>query len=186
MPDLTPLIETKFSIPPARPNLVVRARLNGLLEAGARLPLLLVSAPPGFGKTTLVAAWLHGHLHEAACGWLSLDEADNQPVTFWRYLAAAVQHTQPGLGETAQAMLASSQPPALETVATMLINELAALRTPLILVMDDYHIIRSKEIHASLNFLLDHLPNNVHLALLSREDPPLGLAPRRPAAFCRT
>ena len=179
MPDLTPLIETKFSIPPARPNLVVRARLNGLLEAGARLPLLLVSAPPGFGKTTLVAAWLHGHLHEAACGWLSLDEADNQPVTFWRYLAAAVQHTQPGLGETAQAMLASSQSPALETVATMLINELAALRTPLILVMDDYHIIRSKEIHASLNFLLDHLPNNVHLALLSREDPPLGLARRR-------
>jgi LuxR family maltose regulon positive regulatory protein len=179
MPDLTPLIETKFSIPPARPDLVVRARLNGLLEAGARQPLLLVSAPPGFGKTTLVAAWLHGHQPEATCGWLSLDEADNQPVTFWRYLAAAIQHTQPGLGETAQAMLASSQPPALETVATTLINELAALRTPLILVLDDYHVIRSKEIHASLNFLLDHLPNNVHLALLSREDPPLGLARRR-------
>jgi len=186
MPDLIPLIETKFNIPPARPDQVVRERLNALLEAGARLPLLLVSAPPGFGKTTLVAAWLHNRQQEAVCGWLSLDEADNQPVTFWRYLAAAVQHALPGLGETALAMLAestagmsTSQPPALETVATVLINELAALRTPLILVMDDYHAIHSKEIHSSLNFLLDHLPNNVHLALLSREDPPLGLARRR-------
>ncbi len=179
MPDLTPLIETKFSIPPARPELVVRARLYSLLEAGTRLPLLLVSAPPGFGKTTLVAAWLHGHPQAVDCGWLSLDEADNQPVTFWRYLTAALQHARPGLGETAQAMLASSQPPPLETVATVLINELAGSPAPLILVMDDYHVIRSKDIHASLNFLLDHLPNNVHLSLLSREDPPLGLARRR-------
>jgi LuxR family maltose regulon positive regulatory protein len=180
MPDLTPLIETKFSIPPARPELVVRARLYSLLEAGTRLPLLLVSAPPGFGKTTLVAAWLHGHPQAVDCGWLSLDEADNQPITFWRYLTAALQHARPGLGETAQAMLASSQPPPLETVAAVLINELAGSpQRPLILVMDDYHVIRSKDIHASLNFLLDHLPNNVHLALLSREDPPLGLARRR-------
>ena len=180
MPDLTPLIETKFSIPPARPELVVRARLYSLLEAGTRLPLLLVSAPPGFGKTTLVAAWLHSRPQPVDCGWLSLDEADNQPVTFWRYLAAALQHARPGLGETAQAMLASSQPPALETVATVLINELAGSpQEPLILVLDDYHVIRSKDIHASLNFLLDHLPNNLHLVLLSREDPPLGLARRR-------
>ncbi len=179
MPDLTPLIETKFSIPPARPELVVRARLYSLLEAGTRLPLLLVSAPPGFGKTTLVAAWLHSRPQPVDCGWLALDEADNQPVTFWRYLTAALQHARPGLGETAQAMLASSQPPALETVATVLINELAGSPAPLILVMDDYHVIRSKDIHASLNFLLDHLPHNVHLVLLSREDPPLGLARRR-------
>jgi LuxR family transcriptional regulator, maltose regulon positive regulatory protein len=179
MPDLTPLIETKFSIPSARPDLVVRARLYSLLETGARLPLLLISAPPGFGKTTLVAAWLHSHRQPVDCGWLSLDEADNQPITFWRYLTAALQHARPGLGETAQAMLASSQPPSLETVATVLINELAGSPTPLILVMDDYHVIRSKDIHASLNFLLDHLPNNVHLLLLSREDPPLGLARRR-------
>jgi len=186
MPDLTPLIGTKFSVPPARPDLVVRARLNGQLDTGARLPLLLVSAPPGFGKTTLVASWLHGYRHAAACGWLSLDESDNQPVTFWRYLTAALQHARPGLGETAQAMLAeitasmaSSQPPSLETVAAVLINELAGCPTPLILVIDDYHVIRSKEIHATLNLLLDHLPNNVHLVLLSREDPPLGLARRR-------
>jgi LuxR family transcriptional regulator, maltose regulon positive regulatory protein len=179
MPDLTPLIETKFSIPPARAELVVRARLYSMLETGARLPLLLVSAPPGFGKTTLVAAWLHSHPQPVDCGWLSLDEADNQPVTFWRYLTAALQHARPALGETAQAMLASSQPPSLEAVATALINELAASSAPLILVMDDYHVIRSKEIHASLNFLLDHLPNNLHLVLLSREDPPLGLARRR-------
>ena len=179
MPDPTPLIETKFSIPPARPDLVVRARLNSLLAAGVRLPLLLVSAPPGFGKTTLVAAWLQGHPQPADCGWLSLDESDNQPGTFWRYLIAALQHARLGLGETAQAMLASSQPPSLETVATVLINELAGSPASLILVMDDYHVIRSKEIHASLNFLLDHLPHNVHLVLLSREDPPLGLARRR-------
>ena len=157
-----------------------------LLEAGARLPLLLISAPPGFGKTTLVAAWLHGRPQPVDCGWLSLDEADNQPVTFWRYLTAALQHARPGLGETAQSMLAaisasmdSSHPPSLETVATVLINELASNPAPLNLVIDDYHVIRSKEIHASLNFLLDHLPHNAHLVLLSREDPPLGLARRR-------
>jgi MFS family permease len=100
MPDLTPLIETKFNIPPARPDLVVRARLHSLLEAGTRLPLLLVSAPPGFGKTTLVAAWLQSQT--TARAWLSLDEADNQPVTFWRYLAAAVLFA---LGNSSDAFL---------------------------------------------------------------------------------
>lgn len=173
-----PLIATKFHIPPARTDVVPRPRLRTMLEAGSRGALTLVSAPPGFGKSTLVADWIHSR-EEAHPAWLSLDESDDQPAIFWRYFIAALQRLRAGLGETAQAMLTAPQPPEIETILATLINELAAMNERFTLVIDDYHLIQSPDIHNNLNFFLDHQPANFHLMLLTREDPPLNLARRR-------
>lgn len=177
MPE-TPLIATKFYIPPAHPDLVARLRLRTLLNNGARLPLTLISAPPGFGKTTVVSDWVQsqGKSHLA---WLSLEEADNQLPIFWRYFISALQRLQPGLGSVILQTLGESALPAIEVVLATMINELAVLTVPLTLVLDDYHLIQSADIHASLNFFLDHQPETFHLILLTREDPPLALARRR-------
>jgi LuxR family maltose regulon positive regulatory protein len=189
-----PLIATKFHIPPARTDFVARPRLRAILEAGACGALTLVSAPPGFGKSSLVSEWVNDLNLDAAneskienhkskiqnpIAWLSLDESDNQPVIFWRYFVAALQRLHAELGETAQTMLTAPQPPELETILATLINDLAAMDEPLTLVIDDYHLIQSPDIHNSLNFFLDHQPANFHLMLLTREDPPLNLARRR-------
>ncbi len=178
IPDL--LITTKLSIPPAREDCVPRARLHDLLDAAATRPLTLVSAPPGFGKTTLAANWAHTR-PRTQMAWLALDESDNQLLRFWRYFVAALQQRHPDLGRTTQAMLTAPAPPdgALEPVLVTLINELHALDAPLLLVLDDYHFIQSLNIHHSLNFWLDHQPASFHLLALTREDPPLALARRR-------
>ena len=112
-----------------------------------------------------------------AVAWLSLDETDGQPMVFWRYILAALLRVRPAFGEPAQAMLAAPTP-AIETILAALINDLATLGTPLLLILDDYHLIQSAEIHRGLGFLLDHLPTAVHLLVLSAA-PPLGLARRR-------
>lgn len=173
-----PLIATKFHIPPARTDFIARPRLRAMLDTGAGGALTLISAPPGFGKSTLVADWIHSRVasHPA---WLSLDESDNQPVIFWRYFVAALQRPHAELGETAQTMLSAAQPPEIETILATLINDLAAMNEQLALVIDDYHLVQSPDIHNSLNFFLDHQPVNFHLMLLTREDPPLNLARRR-------
>jgi len=174
----SPLIATKFHIPPARTDFIARPRLRAMLETGSHGALTLVSAPPGFGKSTLIADWVHSRT-EAQPAWLSLDESDDQPALFWRYFIAALQGPCAGLGETAQTMLTAPQSPELETILATLINELAAADKPLTLVIDDYHLIQSPDIHNGLNFFLDHQPANFHLMLLTREDPPLNLARRR-------
>jgi len=190
MPDSNPLIATKFHIPPLRKDLVLRPRLQALLEDGVHLPLTLISAPPGFGKTMLVAQWLQSQTAwqtqtdpnlpgSLRIGWLSLDEADNQPAVFWRYVTGALQHNQPGLAETTQIMLTMPAPPTMETILATLINEIENFNQPFLLVLDDYHLIQTSDIHNSLKFFLDHQPDNLHLIILTREDPPLGLARRR-------
>lgn len=181
MPDIDPLIATRFIIPPVHADLVWRSDLNRLLDKGADLPLTLVSAPPGFGKTTLTAAWLKNKKAAGGttCCWLSLHSSDNLPVTFWRYFTAVLQNAIPEFGAKILALLVASTPPPIETIVAYLINELAALSQPLILVLDDYHVVHLKSIHTSLNLLLDHLPENVHLILVTREDPQLSLARRR-------
>ena len=160
-----------------------RHRLITLLENGARLPLTLISAPPGFGKTMLAADWLlnlvQANSNAPLVGWLSLDESDNHPTVFWRYFVAALQRAHGELGDTAQSMLSAPRPPDLETMIVALINDITKLSAPFVLVLDDYHLIQSDAIHAGLNFLLDHQPQNFHLMLLTREDPPLALARRR-------
>ncbi len=177
MPD-SPLIATKFYIQPAQPDLVQRPRLRSLLDRGAQQPLTLVSAPPGFGKTLLVTDWIQSR-NKTKIAWLSLDEADNQPATFWRYFITALQSVQPGIGAAAQQLLSAPVPAIVENALATLINELAGLDHPILLALDDYHLIQSSEIHTALNFLLDHQPATFHLMILTREDPPLALARRR-------
>ncbi|HEY3340963.1 MAG TPA: LuxR family transcriptional regulator, partial [Anaerolineae bacterium] len=123
-------------------------------------PLTLVCAPAGFGKSTLVVEWLTGFIQSAQqpgadtprSAWLSLDPADNDPVRFWLYMLAALQTVEPEIGFTCQAMLQSPHPPPLEAMVTALVNELAKLHQPLIMVLDDYHAIKSNPIHQSLSF----------------------------------
>ncbi len=171
------LITTKLYAPPPRPDWVARPRLMARLDESQGLPLTLVSAPPGFGKTALVCDWLARRAPAAA--WLSLEAADDDPRRFWRYVLAALQTARPALGQAVLTMLAAPEAAPLEAVAAALVNDLAADPQPLTLVLDDYHQITAEPLHASLNFVLDHAPGSLHLILITREDPPLALARRR-------
>ncbi len=172
----TPLIETKLHVPHRRRGLVTRSRLRSRLDRGREATLTLVSAPAGFGKTTLLTDWLAA---EAAAGrataWLSLDQRDNDPALFWTYLVTALQTAAPDVGAGALALLHSPQS-TLEAVVATLINDLDAIADEVVLVLDDYHVIDAPEVHESMGFLLDHLPRQVHLVIASRADPPLPLA----------
>jgi len=169
-----PLLTTKLCLPPARPNLVTRPRLIERLNEGLARPLTLISAPAGFGKTTLVTEWLHSAARPFT--WLSLDEGDNDSARFLAYFVAALQKIDPAIGQAARAMLQAPQPPPPEALLTSLINDIAAAPQPFVLVLDDYHLIHTLPIHRQLAFLLEHQPPSMHLAIVSREDPPLPLA----------
>ncbi|MCA9905349.1 MAG: AAA family ATPase, partial [Anaerolineae bacterium] len=175
----TPILATKLYIPPPRPNVVLRPHLLERLNKGLRQnqgfgrKLTLISAPAGFGKTTLVSAWVAGFERPAA--WLSLDEGDNDPARFFSYVVAAIQMQRPNFASALLAALQSATPPAPLAAAQALINPLANAAAPLILVLDDYHLIDNHALHDALAFLLDHLPTGVTLVLLSRADPPLPL-----------
>lgn len=168
-----PILTTKLYIPPPRPNLVPRPRLIERLRQGLYRKLTLVSAPAGFGKTTLVTDWLH-HLERPAA-WLSLDEGDNNTLRFLSYVIAALQRIEPALGKTTQSLLQDPQNFSQETVVTSLINEIAGVETSFVFVLDDYHVIETPAIDEALGFLLDHLPPQVHLVIVSRVDPSLPL-----------
>ena len=170
----TSLLTTKLYIPPVRPELVPRPRLIERLNEGMTRKLILVSAPAGFGKTTLVTEWLSSAEHPFT--WLSLDENDNDPARFTVYLLAALQKIDPSIGQAAQAMLQAPQPPPPESLLTTLINDIAVTPHPFVLVLDDYHLIHALTIHQQLAFLLEHQPPQMHLVVATREDPPLPLA----------
>ena len=136
-------------------------------------PLTLVSAPTGYGKTTLVAAWLHQH--ERPFAWLSLDEHDNDPARFLIHLIAALQKVNDAIGQTTQAILASPQQTAVATLLTPLINDLANNPFPFTIVLDDCHLLHAAQVYDYLAFLLDHQPAQMHLLLSTRSDPPLPL-----------
>jgi ATP/maltotriose-dependent transcriptional regulator MalT len=175
----TPLLTTKLYAPPPHARLGARPQLwQRLAEGQAQTaPFLLICAPAGFGKTTLVLEWLRRIQQPFA--WLSLEAGDDDATRFWRYVIAALQTVASAVGTASQSLLDTPQPPALEAIVTLLINDIAAQAAPLTLVLDDYHWIRSVAIHASLNFLLDHRPPQLRLILTTREDPPLALARRR-------
>jgi LuxR family maltose regulon positive regulatory protein len=171
-----PLLATKLFIPPRRPSdsVVDRSRLADRLNATNGQRLTLISAPAGFGKTTLVSEWIP--YSERCVPWLSLDANDNDPPRFWTYLIAAVQMLRPDLGANALALLEAPQPPPIETVLTLFLNDIAAFPDRFVLVLDDYHLIETPAIHSALTFLLDHLPPQMHVMITSRSDPPLPLA----------
>lgn len=166
-----PLLRTKFFIPQAPATLVRRLRLTSRLPA--RHALTLVSAPAGWGKTTLLSEWVAAQRLSVA--WLSLDEGDNDATRFLSYLIGTLREQFPGLGASALATLQA--PPLLEpeAVLTPLINDIAALRAPCVLVIDDYHLIEAPPVHAALSFLVEHLPPHLRLVVLTRIDPPLPL-----------
>jgi LuxR family maltose regulon positive regulatory protein len=178
------LLATKLFIPPTRPNIVPRPRLIDQLNAYAYpgCKLILISAPAGFGKTTLVGEWvqvLSKAVPPIAIAWLSLDEGDNDPARFLAYFIAALNQAQgveASIGKGSLSMLQSPQPPPTEAVLTPLINEIAAIPDRIILVLDDYHAIESTQVDDILTFLVEYLPPQMHLVIASREDPHLPLS----------
>ena len=189
------LLQTKLYVPRLRPFLVPRPHLIEKLNVGLDGKLTLISAPAGFGKTTLIAEWIHNSqfiIRNSQSAWLSLDESDNDPTRFLTYFVAALQTIAANLGEGILVALQSPQPPTMAALLTTLINQISAIPDDpspkirptqtsrsgrnFVLVLDDYHLIAAQPVHAALTFLLDHLPGNMHLVMATRSDPPLPLA----------
>jgi LuxR family transcriptional regulator, maltose regulon positive regulatory protein len=171
------LLTTKLYVPRAHPNLVPRPRLGERLTEGMSRKLTLISAPAGFGKTTLLSEWRMIHLDsEYPLAWVTLEEDDNDPSRFLSYLIAALQAIEADTGEAALALLRSPQPALPESVLSTLINEIAAVSYDFTLVLDDYHAIDAQPVHGAIAFLLEHMPPQMHLVIASRTDPPLPLA----------
>ncbi len=175
---LSSLIATKLYIPPMRPDHVSRPRLVDYLDSGYRAGrrLTLVSAPAGYGKTSLMSEWqarLTGR--QIPLAWLALEENDNDPLRFMHYILAAVRKVYPRLGQELLGMLDLPQPPSPIEIAGGLINEIAALASPLVLALDDFHLVTTPAIHEVIGFLIDRGPINLHLVIASRHDPLLPL-----------
>jgi LuxR family transcriptional regulator, maltose regulon positive regulatory protein len=171
-----PLLETKLQVTRRRRDLVARPRLSERLSRGAESALTLVSAPAGFGKTTLLADWLATTTTKGrSAAWLSLDQRDNDPALFWTYLVAALKTAAPGVGADALSLLQSPQPP-IEPVVATLLNDLSAISNDVVLVLDDYHLIDAREVQDGMAFLLEYLPPQIHLVIAGRADPALPLA----------
>lgn len=169
---MVPLLETKLHAPRPRRGVVPRTRLHTRLGDIDLPALVLVSAPAGFGKTTLLTDWLGATAGTASkAAWVSLDRRDSDPSLFWSYLIAALSRIVPAAGSQASQVLRSSPVP-LESVVASLVNDLARLDDELVLVLDDYHLVESLEVHESMRFLVEHLPRQFHLVVASRADPP--------------
>jgi len=170
----TPILLTKLYTPPLRPARVARPQLVARLDAGIDRRLTLVCAPAGYGKTTLVAEWLEGLDRPHA--WVSLDEGDSDPVVFLTYLVAALRAIDERVGRALAGMLSAPQPPPGEIMLASLINDITTLCEPFVLVLDDYHLVRSLAVHQLVGLLLQRQPPQMHLVLAGREDPPMPLA----------
>ncbi len=167
----TPILATKLHIPQPQPKIVPRPRLMERMNEGLQRKLTLISAPAGFGKTTLVSEWI------ASCdnlvAWLSLDEGDNDLTRFLAYLVAALRTIAANVGEGVLGVLQSPQPPPTESILTALINEITTIPGDFVLVLDDYHVIDAKPVENALTYLLEHPPPQMHLVIATREDPQL-------------
>ncbi len=173
MPGL--VLDTKIRPPRRRAGWITRPRLTERLRAESLPALTVVSAPPGFGKTTMLADWLAEPAADGRTAWLSLDARDSDPTVFWTYLVSAVRTAHPAAGADALSILQSPRP-AMEAVMSSVINGLTQIATDLVLVLDDYHVITNPDIHDQLGFLLEHRPDRLHLVIAARADPPLHLA----------
>ncbi len=170
----TTILATKLYIPPPRAKIVLRPRLIERMNEGMCHKLTIISAPAGFGKTTLVSEWVTSCRRPTT--WLSLDEGDNDLKRFLAYLIAALRTIEKNIGEGVLPLLDAAQPPAIESVLTSLLNEITAIPHDFVLVLDDYHLIDSQRIDQFLDFLIEHQPPQMHLLIATREDPQLPLA----------
>ena len=169
-----PILKTKLYIPQPRPDLVQRTNLIERLNKGINHKLTLISAPPGFGKTTLLSEWISQS--EIPVTWISLDKGDNDSVHFIHYLVAALQTIEVNIGKAALSILQSPQQPPIESIMTNLIKEITDISYDCVLVLDDYHSVDTEKTHKIVEFLLDHLPPQIRLVIATRVDPPLPLA----------
>ncbi len=176
-----PVLATKLHVPAPRPDLVVRPRLQRRLDTAAAVPtrMLLVCAPAGFGKTTVISQWL-ATVSDASppwrAAWVSLDSQDDDVRRFLAHVVAALRTTDRDVGQEAEAVLESGDQVSTEAVLTSLVNDLDVVAEPTVLALDDYHEITAPAVHEALAFLLEHLPAHVRVALATRSDPPLPLA----------
>ena len=176
------LLATKFFVPSASHHLIERPRLITLLNQGLLRKLTLISAPAGFGKTTLLSTWVGLFQQENPeaphVTWISLDEDDNEPLRFWTYVLTGLEAQQPGLCTPLLDYLQIHRVsiPPLRYVLQALINTLASRTRKLLLIFDDYHLITESEVHSSLSYLIEHLPPQLHIILATRADPPLPLS----------
>lgn len=172
-----PILTTKLKPPHATRNLVVRTRLYEILERGFASKLTLVAAPAGYGKTTLVSEWVLGK--DLPTAWFTVDERDNDPARFLIHLIAALQTVNQNIGADALEVLYSPVQMRIEAILSLLINDLATSGSPLILVLDDYHLLEHTKLHEAMAFFLAHMPSSMHLVIASRVDPPLRLGKLR-------
>lgn len=169
------LLATKLHVPAIGTQLVHRAALLGALSAGRSRKLTLLSAPAGWGKTTLLGQWALGAGEDERFAWLSLDSSDNDPVWFWMYVVAALQKVTPGVGIRAVDLLAMGADP-VQVVLPTLLNDLDTIASPLVLILDDYHLVVRGAVHEQLAFFVSRMPASLHLVLATRSDPMLPLA----------
>jgi len=172
---LTPL-RTKLNVPPTRSSWIKRSQLAERMHEGFERKLTLISAPAGFGKTTLLVDWVH--TSKIPVAWFSVDKADNHPLNFLTYVILGLQTLKAGTGKAALAMMQSPQPPSIESIMITLINDVVRIPTDFALVLDDYHLVDARPIHDLIAFLLENLPEQMHLIMATRSDPPLPLLAR--------
>jgi LuxR family maltose regulon positive regulatory protein len=170
---IEPLLNTKLHPPIFPASLIPRTQLIDRLEKGSSRKLTLISAPAGYGKTVLVCEWIAAYKRPVA--WLSLDKDENDPARFWGYFISALHTLQPAFGKTELEVLGEPQHAPISNILTVLINEISSLSKDLVIILDDYHLIETSEIHTAFEFLLQHQPSNLHLIITTRFDPPWSL-----------
>ncbi|RPJ45826.1 MAG: helix-turn-helix transcriptional regulator, partial [Chloroflexi bacterium] len=174
----SPILATKLFIPPSSPNMVLRLRLIEQLNRGLHHKLTLISAPAGFGKTTVVSEWAAScsqNRPEIRVAWLSLDEEDSDPARFLTYIVAAIRTVAPNIGEGVREYLQSDPQQLIEPILNVLLNDITALSGQITLVLEDYHVIDSKSIDEAITYMIEHLPPQLRLVITTREDPQLPL-----------
>ena len=194
-PNTDSLLRIKLMPPRLHSTMIQRANLLARLDEGLTKKLIVIAAPTGFGKTTLVSQWIHGKMkdesgevsdelhhssfifHPFHSAWVTLDESDNDPTRFWTYIASALRAVDSSVGKTTLSSLMATQPPSFEILLAPLINDLTRLPMNSVLVLEDYHVITSVEIKEGLSFLIQHLPEALHIVVISRNEPdlPLGI-----------
>jgi len=168
-----PLLETKLYVPSPPTTLVTRPRLVERLSKGIKCKLVLISAPAGFGKTTLLSEWIQKN--EMPVSWFSIDKSDNDPLHFFNYITAGLRTIKADIGKSTQDLLKSTQLIPIQSILINLINDAMSIPIDFALVIDDYHLIDTKQVHEMIAFLLDHMPQHMHLVITTRSDPPLAL-----------